>query len=108
MIEREIHYRLLQDRPGAAPDAESCRAGSQSHRISRAIDWLKLNFARQLRVDDLAAEVNMSASSLHHHFRQLTAMSPLQYQKWLRAQRGASADAERASRRGGRGFCCGL
>lgn len=43
-----------------------------------------MNFAQPLRVPELAERVQMSASSLHHHFRQLTAMSPLQYQKWLR------------------------
>jgi AraC-like DNA-binding protein len=59
-------------------------AGSQSHQITRAIDWLKGNFTRPLRIDDLATEVNMSASTFHHHFRALTAMSPLQYQKRLR------------------------
>jgi AraC-like DNA-binding protein len=53
--------------------------GSQSHLVARAIEWLKA-----IRIEDLAARVHMSASNLHHHFRQLTAMSPLQYQKWLR------------------------
>ncbi|MCI0998417.1 helix-turn-helix domain-containing protein, partial [Pseudomonas corrugata] len=56
----------------------------QGHRIARAIDWLKLNYAVALRVEDLAAQVQMSAPTFHLHFRQLTAMSPLQYQKWLR------------------------
>jgi AraC-like DNA-binding protein len=45
---------------------------------------LKVNYTEILRIDDLASHVKMSPSSLHHHFRQLTAMSPLQYQKWLR------------------------
>jgi AraC-like DNA-binding protein len=45
---------------------------------------LKDNFTRPLRIDDLATQVNMSTSTFHHHFRTLTAMSPLQYQKWLR------------------------
>ncbi len=58
--------------------------GLVGHRIARAIDWLKVNYAKPLRIDELAARVQMSGSSLHHHFRQLTAMSPLQYQKWLR------------------------
>jgi AraC-like DNA-binding protein len=46
--------------------------------------WLKSNFTRPLHIDDLAARVHMSTSAFHHHFRVLTAMSPLQYQKWLR------------------------
>jgi transcriptional regulator GlxA family with amidase domain len=58
--------------------------GSHGHRVARAIDWLKANYAQPLRVDDLAAKVQMSSSRFHHHFRQLTAMSPLQFQKWLR------------------------
>jgi AraC-like DNA-binding protein len=59
-------------------------AGSQSQQIARAIDWLKGNFTQPLRIEDLASQVNMSTSTFHHHFRAVTAMSPLQYQKWLR------------------------
>lgn len=82
-IEREIHYRLLQS--DLAPRLlQIVSVGSPSQRIARAIDWLKANYGRQLRVEDLADHVQMSPSSLHQHFRQLTAMSPLQYQKWLR------------------------
>lgn len=58
--------------------------GSQSHQIAQAIGWLKGNFTQPLRIEEFAAQVNMSASTFHHHFRVLTAMSPLQYQKWLR------------------------
>jgi AraC-like DNA-binding protein len=83
LIEREIHYRLLTSDLGARL-WQIASAGSQNQRIARAIDWLKVNYAQPLRIDDLATQVQMSASSLHHHFRQLTAMSPLQYQKWLR------------------------
>ena len=83
LIEREVHYRLLMS-DQAALLWQIASVGSQSHRVARAIDWLKLNFASPLRIDELAARVKMSTSSLHHHFRLLTAMSPLQYQKWLR------------------------
>ena len=83
LIEREIHYRLLKS--DVAPRLmQIASVGSQSHRIARAIDWMKANYTSPLSVDDLAAHVQMSPSSLHHHFRQLTAMSPLQYQKWMR------------------------
>ena len=83
LIEREIHYRLLKsDQAGRLRQIAS--VDSQGHRIARAIDWLKLNYASPLRVDELAARVQMSTPTFHHHFRQLTAMSPLQYQKWLR------------------------
>jgi AraC-like DNA-binding protein len=83
IIQREIIYRLLVGDQGARL-RQMASAGSQSRQIARAIDWLKGNFTRPLRIDDLATQVNMSTSTFHHHFRALTAMSPLQYQKWLR------------------------
>ena len=83
IIQREIVYRLLVGDQGAHL-RQMASAGSQSHQIGRAIDWLKSHFTQPLRIDDLAAHVNMSPSTFHHHFRTLTAMSPLQYQKWLR------------------------
>ncbi|NWK80398.1 AraC family transcriptional regulator [Aquitalea sp. LB_tupeE] len=83
LIEREIHYRLLMS-DQAARLWQIASVGSQSHRIARAVDWLKKNYALPLRINELADYVQMSATTLHHHFRQLTAMSPLQYQKWLR------------------------
>ena len=83
LIQREIHYRLLQsDQAGRL--RQICAVDGQGYRIARAVDWLKLNYDAPLRVDELAARVQMSAATFHHHFRQLTAMSPLQYQKWLR------------------------
>jgi len=83
MIHREIHFRLLgSDQAGKLRQIAS--VDGQGHRIAKAIDWLKLNYALPLRVDELADRVQMSAPTFHHHFRQLTAMSPLQYQKWLR------------------------
>jgi AraC-like DNA-binding protein len=60
--------------------------GDQSHRTAKAIAWVKANFAKPLRVEDLANIAGMGVSTLHHHFRALTAMSPLQYQKRLRLQ----------------------
>jgi transcriptional regulator GlxA family with amidase domain len=83
IIQREIFYRLLVGDQGARL-RQMASSGSQSQQITRAIDWLKDNFTRPLRIDDLATQVNMSTSTFHHHFRTLTAMSPLQYQKWLR------------------------
>jgi len=83
LVQREILYRLL-----VGPQGPRLRqigaAGCRSHQIARAIDWLKANFSQPLRIEDLAALVRMSTSAFHHHFRALTAMSPLQYQKWLR------------------------
>jgi AraC-like DNA-binding protein len=83
IIQREIFYRLLVGDQGARL-RQMASSGSQSQQIARAIDWLKDNFTQPLRIDDLATQVNMSTSTFHHHFRTLTAMSPLQYQKWLR------------------------
>lgn len=83
LIQREIIYRLLVGDQGARL-RQIAPMGSQGNQIAQAVDWLKSNFKRQLRIDDLAQQVNMSTSTLHHHFRALTAMSPLQYQKWLR------------------------
>ncbi|AZD16393.1 AraC family transcriptional regulator [Pseudomonas chlororaphis] len=83
LIQREIHYRLLLSDQSARL-RQIASVDGQGHRIARAIDWLKLNYTAQLRVDELAARVQMSTPTFHHHFRQLTAMSPLQYQKWLR------------------------
>jgi AraC-like DNA-binding protein len=83
VIKREISYRLLEGDQGARL-RQMASAGSQSHQIARAVEWLKGNFTRPLRIDDLAKQVNMNTSTFHHHFRVLTAMSPLQYQKWLR------------------------
>ena len=83
IVKREIFYRMLVGEQGVRL-RQMASAGSQGNRIARAIDWLKDNFKETLRIDELASQVNMSTSTFHHHFRALTAMSPLQYQKWLR------------------------
>jgi AraC-like DNA-binding protein len=83
IIQREIFYRLLVGDQGTRL-RQMASARSHSHQIAQAIEWLKSNFTRPLRIDDLAARVHMSTSAFHHHFRRLTAMSPLQFQKWLR------------------------
>ncbi|WP_459618237.1 AraC family transcriptional regulator [Bordetella sp. 2513F-2] len=83
LIEREIHYRLLTG-PLGPRLRHIVLQGGPSHQISRAIEWLKQHYAQPLRIDHLAQLVNMSPSSLHHHFKSVTAMSPLQYQKQLR------------------------
>jgi len=80
---RELHYRLLtSDQAGLLRRIAS--VDGQAFKIARSIDWIKLNYAAPLRIEDLAASVQMSAPNFYHHFRQLTAMSPLQYQKLLR------------------------
>jgi AraC-like DNA-binding protein len=83
IVQREIFYRLLVSDQGGHL-RQIATVGSRSHRIARAIHWLKSNLARPFRISDLASQVNMSKSTFHHQFRALTAMSPLQYQKRLR------------------------
>lgn len=82
-IQDEILYRLLSGEQGNRL-RRFALAGTNSHRVARAISWLKENYPRPLRVEDLAAIANMGVSTLHHHFRAMTAMSPLQFQKHLR------------------------
>jgi AraC-like DNA-binding protein len=85
VIQREIIYRLLVGDQGERL-RQIATAGSQSQQISKAIGWLKNNYTQSVSMDDLAAQANMSTSTFHHHFRSLTALSPLQYQKQLRLQ----------------------
>ena len=85
LIQREIIYRILQSAEGARLRAIAT-LGEQSHRTAKAIAWIGANYAKPLRVEDLAEIAGMGVSTLHHHFRMLTAMSPLQYQKQLRLQ----------------------
>jgi AraC-like DNA-binding protein len=85
IIQREIIYRLLVGDQGERL-RQIASAGSQSHQIARAIDWLKGNYSQPLSIDNLAAQVRMSISTFHHHFRSMTALSPLQFQKQLRLQ----------------------
>lgn len=85
MLRREILFRLLQDEQSGAVRQLGI-ADSQTQRISRAIDLIRREYSRALSIDQLAHEAGMSASSLHQHFKTLTAMSPLQYQKQLRLQ----------------------
>jgi AraC-like DNA-binding protein len=83
LIQREVIYRLLR-----GPQGKHLRAiatlGEQSNRTAKAVAWLRENYAKPLRVEELASVAQMGVSTLHHHFRSLTAMSPLQYQKQLR------------------------
>ena len=85
LIQREIIYRILRGSGGARLRAIAT-LGDQSHRTAKAIAWVRTNYAKPLRVEDLAKVAGMGVSTLHHHFRALTAMSPLQYQKQLRLQ----------------------
>ena len=83
LVQREVIYRLL-----TSPQGRHLRAiatlGEQGQRLSKTVEWLRKNYAKPLRVEDLAEMARMGVSTLHHQFRSLTAMSPLQYQKQLR------------------------
>jgi AraC-like DNA-binding protein len=85
LIQREIIYRVLRGGEGARLRAIAT-LGEQSHRTAKAIAWIRANYAKPVRVEHLAEIAGMGVSTLHHHFRVLTAMSPLQYQKQLRLQ----------------------
>jgi AraC-like DNA-binding protein len=85
LIQREIVYRILRTPQGERLRAIATR-GDLSHRTARAIAWLKANYTKPLRMEELARVARMGVSTLHHQFRALTAMSPLQYQKQLRLQ----------------------
>ena len=85
LVQREILYRLLQSPQGQLL-RDIATADSQAHRVNRAIEWLNRHFDEPLRIDELARVANLSTSTLHHRFKAVTAMSPLQYQKQLRLQ----------------------
>jgi AraC-like DNA-binding protein len=85
LIQREIIYRILRGAEGARLRAIAT-LGEQSHRTAKAVAWIRANYAKPLCVEDLAEIAGMGVSTLHHHFRVLTAMSPLQYRKQLRLQ----------------------
>jgi AraC-like DNA-binding protein len=85
LVEREILYRLLSGPYGGTLRQIAASSGRVAL-VSRAIAWIKHHFAEPFRIEALASAVGMSASSLHEHFKAVTAMSPLQYQKQLRLQ----------------------
>ncbi len=105
LIVDEILIRLLRS-PIGVHVAEMGFADSGVQRVAKAIAWLRDNFSQQMKVVDLAELVHMSVSSFHEHFKSVTSMSPLQYQKALRLQearrlmlsRPMNADATTACR----------
>lgn len=80
---REIYYRVLRGPLGPLL-REQALADGQTRRVAAAIDLIRRRYADSLRIDEVAAAVHMSASSLHQRFKAVTTMSPLQYQKQLR------------------------
>ncbi|MDR0439812.1 MAG: AraC family transcriptional regulator, partial [Candidatus Accumulibacter sp.] len=106
LIQREIIYRILTS-PAGARFRETVLLGTRSQRTAKAVAWLRENYTQPLRMENLAKLAGMGVSTLHHQFRAMTAMSPLQYQKHLRlheARRillGENADAATAAVRVG-------
>jgi AraC-like DNA-binding protein len=103
---REFHYRLLSSPYGAAI-AQTAIAGSNTHKIGQIIRRIKTKLAEPIRVEELASMANMSPSSFHQHFKAVTAMSPVQYQKKMRLTEArqillaGKADAQTAAYRVG-------
>jgi AraC-like DNA-binding protein len=85
LVLREITYRVLTGEQGPRL-RQLAAAGGPTQRIAQAIDWLKNNYMNPFRIATIAREAHMSPSALHHQFKAVTAMSPLQYQKRLRLQ----------------------
>ena len=83
LILRELHYHLVRDR-GASLLEKIAQPNGQAARVGRAIAWIKQSYREPFCLKSAAAVANMSASSFHHHFKQITSMSPLQYQKQVR------------------------
>jgi len=106
LVKEEILIRLLRG-PIGPRIAQMGFAESSVQRIAKAIAWLRENFSQPMKVEELAELVHMSPSSFHEHFRSVTSMSPLQYQKVLRLQEArrlmlsATLDAGSASQRVG-------
>jgi AraC-like DNA-binding protein len=85
VVRREILYRMLKGDEGQRL-RQIATSSAHAHRIARSIEWLRTNYAKPLRIEELASQASMSTSSFHEHFRSVTAMSPLQFQKQLRLQ----------------------
>ena len=83
VVQREIYYRMLCGELGHHL-VDLIQGDGGAHRIVRAIEWLKRRYAEPLLIEDLAQAMHMSSSALHHRFKAVTTMSPLQYQKQLR------------------------
>ncbi|MEO1159170.1 MAG: AraC family transcriptional regulator [Pseudomonadota bacterium] len=85
MLERELLYRVLRG-PHAGHLRSLAFGKGQSRQVARAISWIKENYRTPFDMDEVASAASLSASALHQHFKSVTLMSPLQYQKRLRLQ----------------------
>jgi AraC-like DNA-binding protein len=106
LITKEIIYRLLKSEQGSRL-RQLAVLGGQSHRIAKAIEQIRKEFDKPLSIETIAGDLSMSISGFHHHFKAVTAMSPLQFQKQLRLQEarrlmlGENLDAASAAYRVG-------
>ncbi len=106
LIVREIVYRLLTG-PQCGRLRHLATLGGQTHRMARAVEKLRQDFAKPLRIEDVARELGMSVSGFHAHFKAVTAMSPLQFQKHLRLQEARRLMLNEALDAGEAGFRVG-
>jgi AraC-like DNA-binding protein len=106
LIEREILYRLLTG-PHGPMLRHVATAGSHLNQVSRAIAAIRRRFDGQIRIEEVAAEAGMSPSSLHAHFKAITRMTPLEYQKQLRLQEARRLMLVGGATAGSAGFAVG-
>ncbi|RAK56806.1 AraC family transcriptional regulator [Phenylobacterium deserti] len=106
MISREVLWRLLQG-PSGPMVRQIALSESRLSQVNRAIRWLRANYAEAMRVEALANLAGMSLASFHRHFKAVTAMSPLQYQKQLRLQEARSRLMSQPGDVAGVGFAVG-
>lgn len=83
IVIREIYSRILIS-PMGMHVRQLCTLGTQSNQITKAVDWLKSNFRKPFKIEELAEYVHMAPTTFHRHFRKITSVSPIQYQKNLR------------------------
>lgn len=96
-LEREILWRVI-DGPQGALVRQIGLADSRMSQIGRAVRWLGSHFAETIRIEDLAGIAGMSVTSLHRHFRIVTSVTPIQYQKQLRHQAARAPDGNQRRR----------
>ncbi len=107
LIKREIVYRLLAGGEGARLGHLGASSRGDTRRISRAIGRVREHYNEPLKIEEIARELGMSVSGFHHHFKSVTSMSPLQFQKQIRLQQarrlmlGEAVDAASAGHRVG-------
>nr|WP_250887082.1 MULTISPECIES: AraC family transcriptional regulator [unclassified Rhodanobacter] len=106
MFRREVFWRILQG-PSGAMVRSIALTKSRLSQISRAVTWLRTNFAEPIRIERLAKLAGMSPASFHRHFKEATAMSPLQYQKQIRLQTARARLLARTSDAAGVAFSVG-